>query len=130
MRSHAARSAGVRMLRPKVLVEARGPTLSVLGHQLLDDVARRNGYRCASSGSIRITSSGVHAALFEIQLALEVAQHLLAHVTLGSQAQQRLAFGVDDRSPDLAVLDQLTVLLVASRWRSTWSERCRYVSRS
>src|SRR5882724_6630998 len=59
--------------------------------------------------------SRVHSSLFQIQLALEVPQHLVADLPLGPKADERLAFRVDDRSPDLAVLDELSILTVGGR---------------
>ena len=59
--------------------------------------------------------SGVHSSLFQIQLPFEVPQHLVADLTLGPKAAERLAFGVDDRSSDLAVLDELSIIVVGGR---------------
>jgi hypothetical protein len=59
------------------------------------------------------TPSRVHATLFEVELALEAAQHVVADLALGPKPQQRLAFGVDDGASDLPVLDELAVFAVA-----------------
>src|SRR4030095_12820437 len=59
------------------------------------------------------TPSRVHATLFEVELPLEAAQHVVADLARGPKPQQRLAFGVDDGASDLPVLDELAVFAVA-----------------
>ena len=59
--------------------------------------------------------SRVHPPLFEIELPLEVPQHVVVDRTLGPKTEERLAFRVDDRPPDLAVLDELSILAVGRR---------------
>ena len=59
--------------------------------------------------------SGVHPALFQIQLALELAEHLVVDRAFGTETEQHLALGADDGAADLAVLDQLAVLAVVGR---------------
>src|SRR5438874_13324193 len=58
-------------------------------------------------------ASCIHPTLFQIQLALELAQHPVVDLPLGPKPQQRLALGRKDGSPDLAVLDELAIFLVA-----------------
>jgi hypothetical protein len=57
-------------------------------------------------------ASSVHSALFEVELTLEIAQHLVVDLALGAKAQ-RLALRIDDRSSDLAVLDEFAIFPVA-----------------
>jgi hypothetical protein len=54
-------------------------------------------------------ASGVHAPLFQVELAFEIPEHLVADLALGAKAQEGLALGVDDGPLDLAVLDELSV---------------------
>jgi hypothetical protein len=61
-------------------------------------------------------ASGVHSPLVEVELAFEISQYVVVDRALGAKAQERLAFCVDDRSSDLAVLDELSILLVGGRW--------------
>jgi hypothetical protein len=56
--------------------------------------------------------SGVHAALLEVELALEVAEHLFGDLAFCPEAKERLALGVEDRAADLAMLDELAIFAV------------------
>ena len=60
-------------------------------------------------------ASRVHALLFEVELALEASHHVVVDRAPGAKAQERLALRVDDRAPDLAVLDELSVFPVGRR---------------
>src|SRR3989442_9164017 len=51
----------------------------------------------------------VHALLFEIEVALETAEHVVVDRAFGAKTQQRLSFGADHVPSDLAMLDQLAV---------------------
>jgi hypothetical protein len=57
--------------------------------------------------------SRIHPTLFEVQLALQITQHDVVDLALGTQLEQCFALRVDHRSPDLAVLDELPVLFIA-----------------
>src|SRR5689334_10073307 len=59
--------------------------------------------------------SSVDAALLEVQLALERAQDVVVDGSLGPHSQERLARRIDDRALDLAVLDDLPVVLAGAR---------------
>src|SRR5262245_6849320 len=69
--------------------------------------------RAGSPIGLARESSGVHPTVFEIELAFERAQHVVVDRALGAKPQERLALGVDDRPPDLPVLDELAIFPVA-----------------
>src|SRR5439155_23429648 len=50
-----------------------------------------------------------------VELALEASQDVVVDRALGAEPQEGLAFRVDDRSSDLAVLDELSILPVGRR---------------
>src|SRR4051812_11801030 len=57
--------------------------------------------------------SGVLAQLLEVQVTLETAHDLVAQLAAVAHLDHGLSFGVDDLAPDLAVLEQLLLRLVA-----------------
>src|SRR6185503_19080571 len=75
----------------------------------------RSPIACWSPGRRDRRESRVHSLLFEVELALEASHHVVVDRALGPEAQERLALRVDDRAPDLAVLDELSILPVGRR---------------
>src|SRR5437870_12078075 len=59
--------------------------------------------------------SRLHTYLFEVEVALDIPQHVVVDRAAVTHAQERVALGVDDVAADLSVLDEL--LLGLTPWR-------------
>src|SRR5262249_56561203 len=69
----------------------------------------------APGGQGQKPPSGLHAHLLEVELALQVAQHVVVDGPAVPHRGEHLPLRVDDRAPDLLVLDQLLLGFAALR---------------
>ena len=120
MSTHQA--AGATVPRPCSVFSPRSSGHAVLRHPAFRDLSSRRYGRChvplhgsnqavhRESLEVRVCVTellGLHTELFEVQVALDAAQDVVADLVVIPQIDDRVALGLDHRVANGAVLDQL-----------------------
>jgi len=107
-------------LHPALPVAPRASQTASAVRVAIPSSSRRDRVRVGPTPSLddartRASPSRFHADLLQVELTLDVPEHVVVDGAPVAHRQHRLALGVEHRAPDLPVLDQLLLGLAARR---------------